>query len=287
MKLNGLARMITKYVSLKEQISVSELARSIVEETGLLRLLKEENTPDSLTRRENIQELVSALSEFSEHHPGAQLEDFLEEVSLVSDVDTADFERNAVTLMTVHAAKGLEFPVVCIAGLEEGIFPISGSMGSQGELEEERRLMYVGMTRAREGLHLLYAGERFRFGERTFMARSRFLDEIDQSLVAIQNRSDHRPLRAAGNKTFARTIRRPARPVLSDEWVDPEPAPQYDDEAGELRQPRVGLRVIHLSFGRGKIVAIQGTGDSAKALVDFETVGKKQLLLKFAGLTAE
>ncbi|MDH4070545.1 MAG: UvrD-helicase domain-containing protein, partial [Ignavibacteria bacterium] len=145
-KLTGFASMILKYRGLKGTMSISELARAIIDETGILALLKEEGTPDSLTRRENIQELVSALFEFNQHHPDAMLEDFLEEVALVSEVDQADFNRNAVTLMTVHAAKGLEFPVVFVAGLEEGMFPINGALETDREIEEERRLMYVGMT---------------------------------------------------------------------------------------------------------------------------------------------
>jgi DNA helicase-2/ATP-dependent DNA helicase PcrA len=273
--------MISKYIALKEQISVSELARAIVEETGLLAILKEENTPESLARRENIQELISALTEFCDHHPDARLEDFLEEVSLVSDIDVAEFGHNAVTLMTVHSAKGLEFPVVCLTGLEEGVFPITGSMGNQKEIEEERRLMYVGMTRAREALHLLYAGVRYRFGELAYMVRSRFLDELDPALVTVQ---------APRSLTMTERRHAPAprarRRAGSHAWLDPEPMHQESDLQENL-QPRVGLRVVHSSFGRGKIVAIQGSGEHARAVVDFETVGKKQLLLKFAGLTTE
>src|SRR3970282_1950519 len=136
--------LIKKYIGLQSEMSVSELTRALVDELGFLQALKEENTAESLARRENIQELVSALSEFSDNHTDARLEDFLEEVSLVSDVDMAEFGRNAVTLMTLHAAKGLEFPVVFITGLEEGLFPLSNSSLEQDELEEERRLMYVG-----------------------------------------------------------------------------------------------------------------------------------------------
>jgi DNA helicase-2/ATP-dependent DNA helicase PcrA len=283
LKLNGLWRLITKYVGLKDRISINELARSVLEETGLLAMLKDEGTPEALARRENIQELISALSEFSEHHPDALLEDFLEEVSLVSDVDTADFGRNAVTLMTVHAAKGLEFPVVFLAGLEEGVFPIAGSLGSQKELEEERRLMYVGMTRAREALYLLHAGSRYRFGELSMMVRSRFIDEIDPALVLARSEGMEGG-RGRGGRRFI-----PRRPPVAhraehDGW---DSLSQEDPSGIESLRPRVGLRVVHSSFGRGRIVAIQGDGENARAVVDFESVGRKQLLLRFAGLTTE
>ncbi|HMK38733.1 MAG TPA: UvrD-helicase domain-containing protein, partial [Bacteroidota bacterium] len=149
--------LLAKYIGLKGEMSVGELARALVDELGVLQDLKEENTSESLNRRENIQELVSALTEFSDKQPEARLEDFLAEVSLVSDVDTAEFGRNAVTLMTLHAAKGLEYPVVFITGLEEGLFPLGGADSDRKELEEERRLMYVGVTRAKQKLYLSWA----------------------------------------------------------------------------------------------------------------------------------
>jgi DNA helicase-2/ATP-dependent DNA helicase PcrA len=255
-----------------------------VEETGILRLLKEENTNESLTRRENIQELISALTEFNDHRPSARLEDFLEEVALVSDIDTTNFGRNAVTMMTVHSAKGLEFPVVCITGLEEGMFPLMGSLDSEKEIEEERRLMYVGMTRAREVLHLFHAVSRYRFGELSFMVRSRFLDEVDSTLVRtarVPDRAHGTAFRHGAYGTARRRAGSP-RPRHSE--------PEVFSEDGDLEQslqPRVGLRVSHSAFGRGRIVAIQGKGEGARAVVDFESVGRKQLLLKYAGLTTE
>ncbi|MEK7671775.1 MAG: 3'-5' exonuclease, partial [Bacteroidota bacterium] len=202
------AMLLRKYIKLKDEVSVSELARMLVDEIGILQDYKEENTMESLTRRENVMELLSALSEFNDLRPDAGLDGFLQEVSLVSDVDQAEFGRNAVTIMTLHAAKGLEFPVVFITGLEEGLFPLSNSMLDRKELEEERRLFYVGITRAMKKLYLLYALTRYRFGEFTYSVKSRFLDEIDESLVVTEGSTRHGPtgLAAASSSHSPSTV---------------------------------------------------------------------------------
>lgn len=283
--LSDFSAMMRKYIGLKGSMSLSELARSLVDETGILPRLKEENTPESLARRENIQELVSALTEFSEHNDGATLEGFLEEVALVSDVDTADFERNAVTLMTLHAAKGLEFSVVFLTGLEEGIFPLSSSLSNRADLEEERRLMYVGMTRAKRNLYLMFAGQRHRFGERSFMVRSRFIDEIDPQYLRSDEVRERRAITGRWrDRTELRVAQVPPMTPAGQDQEGAEPFPMYEDESQEMIQPKVGLRVVHASFGRGRIVALHGDGENTRAVVDFETVGKKHLMIKFARL---
>lgn len=283
--------VLQKYIGLKESMSVSELAHALVDEVGLLRLLKEENTPESLTRRENILELISALKEYTDLHPEARLEDFLEEVSLVSDVDTVDFGHNAVTLMTLHSAKGLEFPVVFITGLEEGLFPLANSSMDQQELEEERRLMYVGITRAMSKLYLSYAQRRYRSGEMWYSVKSRFLDEIDQSLLAIVNGTTRRSQVAYHRGAKDATI--PARPRETDtrrrrkdetREFFPDPMPAYEDESQDVFRTRVGARVVHEAFGKGRVVAIDGVGENTRAIVEFESVGRKHLMLKFAHL---
>ncbi len=282
--------LMKKYIDLKAQMSVSELARALVDDIGILAALKEENTTEALGRRENIQELVSALTEFNDQHPDAKLEDFLEEVSLVSDVDQADFGRNAVTLMTLHAAKGLEFPVVFITGLEEGLFPLAAALEDRRELEEERRLMYVGITRAKVKLYLSYALVRYRFGEMTYSMKSRFLDEVDEALVhfegaSAQPRGAYRRADGPTASPHFGSAPGPKRaPRVLDEHAS-DPMPDYENESQEQTfQARVGTRVVHAAFGRGRIVALDGRGDNARAIVDFESVGRKQLLLKFANL---
>jgi DNA helicase II / ATP-dependent DNA helicase PcrA len=283
--------MLQKYIALKSEMSANELARALVDETGMIRLLKEENTPESLARRDNIQELISALAEFTDQHPNATLEDFLSEVSLVSDIDTAEFGRNAVTLMTLHAAKGLEFPVVFIAGLEEGLLPISLALDSAEQVEEERRLLYVGMTRAEQQLYLSFARTRYHQGEMLFSLRSRFIDEIDAVFVAMHDRNGIPARMESGTRTASphppRSVQRMEFPRQREtDSFTSDPLPDYENHSQEEFQPRLGMRVIHETFGPGRIVALDGHGDNARAVVEFESVGQKRLMLKFAHLRA-
>ncbi|MDH3251332.1 MAG: ATP-binding domain-containing protein, partial [Ignavibacteria bacterium] len=286
----GFHTMIRKYIQLRSEISVSELARTLVDEIGILQTLKAENTAESLARRENVLELVSALTEFNDQHPGAGLEDFLEEVSLVSDVDLEDFGRNAVTLMTLHAAKGLEFPVVFITGLEEGLFPLAGSVDEESELEEERRLFYVGLTRAMKKVYLSYAITRYRYGDRTYSVKSRFLDELDHQYVEdnTNQRRSVAPYRRKRGSLPARGLQQLPR---KEQPAEPEaffadPSPNYEDESQTSVHVHIGTIVVHESFGKGRIVALDGLGENTRAVVDFESVGRKRLMLKFAHLRA-
>ncbi len=286
-----LSTMLQKYIALKATMSANELARALVDETGILRLLKEENTPESLARRDNVQELVSALAEFTDQHPQSTLEDFLSEVSLVSDVDMAEFGRNAVTLMTLHAAKGLEFPVVLITGLEEGLLPISLALDTREEIEEERRLLYVGMTRAQHQLYLSYARSRYHQGEVLSSLRSRFVDEIDTAFMTVPERPV--PGRrfdggtGAPGFTVQRSIHRPPEPRQREtDGFSADPMPDYENHSQDECQLKVGMRVQHETFGKGRIVVLDGRGEDARAVVEFESVGRKKLLLKFARLRA-
>ena len=281
--------LLKKYASLRAEMSVGELVRSLIDELGLLRSLKEEGTPEALARRDNIVELVSALSEFTDLRQGATLEDFLQEVALISEVDTAEFGRNAVTLMTLHAAKGLEFPVVFITGLEEGLFPLAASVEERRELEEERRLLYVGITRARERLFLSCATRRYRYGVLSLSPRSRFIDELDPALIAVHGGTpvvphrvvrhhgpdEHRPQHPPRPSTAVRTAAR-RKPI--------DAMPDYEAESQAVPELGIGTRVSHEMFGPGRVVALDGAGDSARAVVDFESVGRKHLMLKFAHL---
>jgi DNA helicase-2/ATP-dependent DNA helicase PcrA len=279
--------ILSKFIGLKDKTSVGEMARALVDDIGILTSYQEENTPESLNRIENIRELVSALSEFSARDGGGSLEDFLQEVSLVSDVDQAEFGRNAVTLMTLHAAKGLEFPVVFVTGLEEGLFPLSGAANDRADLEEERRLMYVGMTRARQKLHLSWAITRYRYGELSYSTRSRFLDEIDRTLLREESSSARldSPYRRDQGKGIPQRAPAPVKrkPEPGHTFAS-DPMPDYENESQVGFSARVGSRVVHESFGRGKIMSIDGSGENARAVVDFESVGRKHLMLKFANL---
>ncbi len=249
--------LIQKYIDLKDKISAGELARALVDDIGLIRYYKQEGTPEAQQRIENIGEFLSAITEFSNENPeDGTLEKFLEEVSLVSDIDTWENKRDAVTLMTLHSVKGLEFPVVFITGLEEGLFPIVSSFYNIKELEEERRLFYVGMTRAMKKLYLSYAKRRMKAGNMFEQRRSRFLDEIPIELVIQHTSKDDRRARIYETS-------------------------RVRSQALNLS---VGLLVEHEIFGIGIVREISGYGDNTRVLVDFENFGRKLLLLKYANL---
>lgn len=269
--------LLKKYTALKAEMSFAELTRSLVDELGILRAFKTEATPESLARWENVQELLSAVTEFQSEREGATLEQFLEEVTLVSDVDSWDGSSNAVTMMTLHASKGLEFPVVMITGLEEGILPFYTTMIDRPSLEEERRLAYVGMTRAKEKLYLSRARMRYRFGEPTTPGPSRFLSEIGtDNMITRESRNAVR-FHAGGNGRARRPMKRVERESI-------DPMPDYESESQEYVEIKRGVAVRHETFGRGTVIEVQGSGDARKAVVRFDDVGVKNLILKFARL---
>lgn len=290
---------LRKYIQLKKEMSASELARALVDELGILKTLKEEATAESIARWENIQELLSALTEYCADHPQCKLENFLEEVSLIADVDTWDDKRNVVTLMTLHSAKGLEFPVVFITGLEEGLFPLYTSALDRTELEEERRLFYVGITRTMRKLYLTYTRIRYRFGDITFPTCSRFIDEIDPSLTQIdgkrnkplekEKRSNDFVFDVIEEYSVVRRVNGRKRKKESEHKQDFSLSSSTLTNSlltrnNNNRTIRVGTKVGHETFGIGQVIDISGKGGNAKAIVVFETSGKKHLLLKYAKL---
>lgn len=275
-KLETFAHFLKKYRSLKEKISAGELVRSLVDELDVINLYKQEQTPDSQSRIENIQELLSAISDYESNEGESTIEAFLAEASLVSDIDQYDTERNAVTLMTLHAAKGLEFPVVFIAGMEEGLFP-SGQARDPKEIEEERRLCYVGMTRAMQKLYLSHAHHRILFGERQAQMPSRFLTEIDPAVVTT---STTRRKRSDAPPPAQRTVRPKAKQPAFNEYSQ-----IVEESYSQTLQLKKGTAVVHETFGKGVVTNLTGDGDMRRAEVAFEGVGKKVLVLKFAKLT--
>ena len=250
--------------------------QAVLEQSGYLAELQASHDPQDETRIENLAELESVAAEFERDTDDPTLTGFLERVSLVADADDIpddDDPHNddgVVTLMTLHTAKGLEFPIVFLTGMEDGIFPHIRSLGSESELEEERRLAYVGITRARERLYLSRAMTRSAWGSPMHNPASRFLDEIPAELV--ESRRDE--------------------PVLS--WSPSAPAPGMGRRAGAGKRPEpsagtrpvVGLatgdRVLHKTFGMGTVTDTSGVGDRAEATIDFGSVGTKRLLLRYA-----
>jgi DNA helicase-2/ATP-dependent DNA helicase PcrA len=233
-------------------------------ESGYLLELETERTVEAEGRIENLRELGGVAGEFEARDPEGSLADFLEQVSLVGEQDEYDEEAGSVTLMTLHNAKGLEFPVVFIIGLEDGVFPHYRSMGDQGELEEERRLMYVGVTRARERLYLTHAWSRTLFGATSYNPPSRFLAEIPSDLVRALEEEESV---IGGGGAVVSPIR---------EAVEGRRAP-IEVAAGDT--------VLHERWGEGVVLTVSGSGTDAEATVRFEDAGEKRLLLAYAPLT--
>jgi DNA helicase-2/ATP-dependent DNA helicase PcrA len=264
---------------LAEQTYVTPVLRSLLTTSGYMDALKQERTEEALGRLENLQELVNVTSEYDRESDERSLSGFLESVALVSDVDSLGGGGDAVTLMTLHSAKGLEFPVVFIAGLEEGIFPHSRSLGSDSELEEERRLAYVGMTRARQELHLLHAKRRSVFGTPNFNPPSRFLADIPRHLVKAQDDDSGFGIREVyqqRNGTYRTSEPSTASGGFGGKAVT----------GSGVKPPfSVGERVRHRSFGVGVVIACAPIRDDVEVTVAFPgAVGIKKLVQKLAKL---
>ena len=207
------------------------------------------------------------ITEFTEANKEAKLVQFLENVSLTTGNDMYNEEKNVVTLLTLHSAKGMEFPIVFISVCEEEIFPLANKFSEDTSVEEERRLFYVAITRAQTKVFISYARSRYRFGEVAYQSKSRFLDELDQETVHELNKGN---TRKGGRR----------RKAFYDEMYQED----YDDFNQERRSFRVGSRITHDMFGNGKVLKISGNGDMQKVTIAFEEKGTKTLLLIFANI---
>jgi DNA helicase-2/ATP-dependent DNA helicase PcrA len=281
--LRDFARIIAEAAELAKQGPLTPVLRFLLSASGYIDALKLEHSQEALGRLENLQEFLNVTNEYDATAEEPSLAGFLESVSLVADVDALTNNGDAITLMTLHSAKGLEFPVVFLVGLEEGVFPHSRSLNSDTELEEERRLCYVGMTRAREELHLVHAHRRSVYGTPNFNRRSRFLDDVPAEWFSTISHTGYAvpptartPYqdRSGGFSSFQE-----ARPVMSN--------------AAGLRGPswkppfEVGQRVRHGKFGIGVVVACAPIKDDAEVTVAFPgVVGVKKLVQKLAKLEA-
>lgn len=299
--------LIGRHASKTETTPADELAREFIAESGLLQALRDENTPESLARLENVHELLNAVAEFANGGADGEprgLSEFLQEVSLVSDVDRLGDDENRVTLMTLHASKGLEFKTVFVTGLEEGLFPLAKAAQDPEQLEEERRLFYVGATRAEQMLYLSFARSRYRYGDQQSAVRSRFLDELPDDPDLLRTEAGTAFQAKRGRFTLSDTS--DAEPDLGryaamqpDYWkkslrpdavkpkrrvkrtVETERQIVYDEGEAEIVP---GVEVYHAIFGQGKVQDAEGRGDRAAVTVFFPSVGLKKLKLKFAKL---
>jgi DNA helicase II / ATP-dependent DNA helicase PcrA len=263
---------------------VSIVLGKMLDQTGYLKALRDENSEEANERIENLMELVSAARDYESREPEASLGGFVDRLSLLSEADEESGNREArVWMMTMHAAKGLEFPVVIIAGLEEGLFPHSRAGEDEEEIEEERRLCYVGMTRAQSNLVLTSASRRRVFGEYQSTEPSRFLDEIPAELVeriAPAYSSSYQSAFSHSHYEFrTNPYARKGRGVK-----EREASYAYENEDQSALGLRTGMRVRHQQFGVGTVMAVEEHNDDLKVTVRFASVGLKKLLTKYAKL---
>jgi len=298
LKIEEFTTMIASFHAQLQRMNAFELGHKIAVHSGLLKELAADHSDEGLSRQQNSEELLNALKDFSEKErtlfPGEEeeitetdeeiprtLDLFMQEISLMTDADSDDKDdNNKVTLMTIHAAKGLEFPFVYIVGLEENLFPSIMALQSRAEIEEERRLFYVAITRAEKRVTLSYAESRYRWGNITMNEPSRFLQEIDEKfLEQTTRRVQSRPSSSTPIMQKAPVFIKKNMKKVTE--ADATTASAFETPA-EMIQP--GVEVEHERFGKGKVLSVEGNGPNIKATVFFATVGQKQLLLKFAKL---
>ena len=295
-KLSHFRNSIEEFTKLADTVDAYELAMKVLQGTGILEEYRYDRTPEGLSKFENIQELVNGIREFVDQ--GSQESDngdlngmdfFLQNISLLTDQDTDKPEdRNKVSLMTVHSAKGLEFGYVFITGLEEDLFPSQFSTGSAKEIEEERRLFYVAITRAMKMVMITHAKTRYRWGNLADCRPSRFLREIDPKFIRYRGNQQMVTVKSMDEEevfSAPEQIRPPLRRIIPVR--NAASAQTSEDENFEPDNPdliQTGMSVIHPRFGNGKVLQIEGDGNSRKATVFFKGSGHKQLLLKFARL---
>ena len=279
--------MIKRFQIEIEKQDAYDATSQIAKSSGILRTLYEDKTVEGLSRYENVMELLNAVKEFTdEEKEDKSLGAFLQEVALITGLDNEDDDNEEkVTLMTIHMAKGLEFGHVYIVGLEEDLFPSQMMLNSRADLEEERRLFYVAITRAKQKLFLSYALTRYRFGRLKNCEPSRFLEEIDPSYIRVSKKFSRTPQPAA-NESYARSFvsgmkkTTASRPVSKKTSYKP-PADFTPSDTSGLKE---GMKVEHPKFGYGKVIEMDETGANRKARVSFDDFGEKTLLLSFAKL---
>jgi DNA helicase-2/ATP-dependent DNA helicase PcrA len=270
--------LIKKFIGLNSELSAVELVSTLASETGIMHHYQTEyDQYESESRVANIKELFSSIEQFTEERKkekkDASLTAFLEEVTLLTDVDTWNSSANAVTLMTLHSAKGLEFPVIFITGMEMGLLPLQRNTANMRELEEERRLLYVGITRAEENLYLSYAVQRRKYNQYQPMTPSLFLDELPDDLIEMKAVPTTSP--------EVTTRQRRSRKKKLESYFD-----TGDDHDSDEVGFKVGQPVYHATFGKGKVISIEGKGDKAKITVHFTTDDlMKKLIKQYANLS--
>lgn len=282
-QLGAFGEMIQEVTQMIPYLTVTELTKEVLDRSGYLEDLKIQNTLEAQARIENLEEFLTVTQEFDKQFeqqneedadaPEEKLTVFLNDLALVSDIDNLEEDASQVTLMTLHAAKGLEFPVVFLIGLEEGVFPLTRALMEESELEEERRLAYVGITRAEEALYLTNAFSRTLYGRTQYNRPSRFVEEIDQELLEIEGmRPTPKKTPVFAKKTAAYSYKQPETAVVSSKSAT----------GGEKNSWKPGDKVKHKKWGLGTVVRVSGTSKDLELDVAFPSQGVKRLLAAFA-----
>ena len=268
---------IGKFMAMKELLGVKSLIENVIDSTGYVRELEQEDTIEARGRIENIEEFLSVAIDYENSSEESNLEDFLANISLLSDIDRLDEEEiDTVTLMTLHSAKGLEFPVVFMVGMEEGLFPSSRALTDENQLEEERRLCYVGITRAEQELFMTYSNQRMLYGKTNYNIPSRFLRELPENLVEGCNK-DKSIIKDINKATNMGSTSSKYFKGFAIEYKKPEP--KKVSGAGKIS---TGSKVKHKSWGVGTVVQVKGEGDNTEVTVAFESQGIKKIMLAYA-----
>lgn len=268
--------LIRKHQSRLPGADLGDWVQAYINETGLIQQYEVEDSEEAVSRIENIYELINGIREFQGRHEQPTLEAFLEEVALLTDVDRLADDRRQVTLMTCHSAKGLEFPVVFLAGLEDGLFPLIRQSGGEDDLEEERRLFYVGLTRAEKRAFISYCSARQRYGETMLARPSRFISEIPAELMEMSTDGESGEYRSGptGANRRGRSMSERKQSPFVAKRIKAEAAVEY----------AVGQTVEHAYFGRGKILAMTGSGGDAKLTILFAGNQQKKIVARYAKL---
>ena len=300
-KIDGFKTLVEGWAQRLASEDAYELGHSIIMESGISKEIYSSTNPEDLSRQENLEEFLGGMQDFVENRKEEDreneigLSDFLQEVALLTDLDSdGDADQPKVTLMTIHSAKGLEFPTVFVVGLEENIFPSPMCVNSVRELEEERRLLYVAITRAEKHCILTCAQNRFRYGRMESDTPSRFIKDFDPSLLRVEGgRSFHAEIPSYRSPYGGtRQPQQNPRPVATQFVADPKPRlvpVRHETPLPQSAIGDIGLKegnvIEHQRFGVGTVVKVEGSGENAKATVTFKNAGTKQLLLKFARYT--
>lgn len=280
--------LIAGFTQMQEYLSVTELVEQVIDKSGYREMLQKEKTIEAESRLENIEEFLSVTKAFEERSDDKSLIAFLTDLALVADIDALDKQdtsKGSIILMTMHSAKGLEFPVVFIIGMEENIFPHSRSLDDPAEMEEERRLAYVGITRAEQRLYLTCAGSRTLYGRSSFNMPSRFLREISEDVIeqiskaANQIEPDDLPF-SAGRNSRKQSHRRTIGNVQTKTQIA-----DLQSTGGDQLAWKAGDKAVHGKWGTGTVVSVKGEGDGLELDIAFPNIGIKRLLAKFAPIT--